>query len=85
MEVFDYSDEFIDDDLQVNQVWTDMDLRVEAKTLMLRTDSEEWLSPRKRAEIQRTLGHVVFELAYRTGTMQDYIQFHKEAVILDAA
>jgi hypothetical protein len=63
-------------------VMTDMQLRIATKGLMLQQQSEEWKSPRKMAEIERAIGHHVFELAYRTHTVQDYIDLHRQATLL---
>jgi hypothetical protein len=84
-EPFMFSNERWNNEEQCREyTYTDMQLRITAKSLMLQQNDPETL-PRKRAEIERTLGHVVFELAYRTQTLQDYIQMHKDAVMLDAA
>ena len=76
---FAFSDERWNDEEQCREyVYTDMQLRITAKGLMLQQADPEH-SPRKQAEIERTLGHVVFELAYRTNTVQQYIEMNREA------
>lgn len=86
MESFNFADtRWNEDDQCYEYVTSDMALRIRAKELMLERDSEEWKSPRKVEEIERTLGHVVFELAYRTNRVQEYIEMNKEAHDLSAA
>jgi hypothetical protein len=62
-------------------VHSDMQLRITAKSLMVQQAEE--LVPRKREEVERELGHVVFELAYRTQRIQEYIEMQRQAVILE--
>lgn len=79
---FNFSDT-IEDEEGIRYVTSDMQLRILAKETMLAEQNCE--IPRQREVLQRTIGHVVFELAYRTHTMDEYIQYHKEAVLLDPA
>lgn len=60
---------------------SDMVLRIAAKELMMEQDTD--LMPHRRADVERHISHVVFELAYRTHTMDEYIEMHREAVLLD--
>lgn len=70
------------DDECMEYTHSDMQLRIAAKGLMMARDDKEFKSPRKCAEIERELGHVVFELAYRTQTVQEYIEMNRQAVDL---
>lgn len=83
MSEFNYSEEQWNEQDQCREyAFSDMQLRIAAKGLMLQRDDPEFKSPRKLAEIERQLSHVVFELAYRTHTVQDYIEMHRQAVLL---
>lgn len=80
---FQFSDEkWNDEDQCMEYVTSDMQLRIACKGLMLKRDSKEWKSARQCAEIEREIGHVVFELAYRTNTIQEYIEMNRQAVDL---
>lgn len=82
-EPFNYSDErWNEEDQCMEYVTSDMQLRIACKGLMLQRDSKEWKSERRCAEIEREIGHVVFELAYRTNTIQEYIEMNRQAVDL---
>lgn len=76
---FTFSDERWNDEEQCREyAYTDMQLRVTAKGLMLQQGNPDTV-PRKRAEVERTLAHVVFELAYRTHRLDEYIEMNREA------
>lgn len=80
---YDFSDQRLDDHNDLRYVHADGELRVKAKLLMMEQRGE--LMPHRAADVQRELGHIVFEMAYRDGSMDEYIQMHQEATLLDAA
>lgn len=83
MSEFTFSDErWNEEDQCMEYVTSDMQLRIACKGLMLQRDDAEWKSPSKCAEIEREIGHVVFELAYRTHTIQEYIEMNRQATLL---
>jgi hypothetical protein len=80
--LFDYADiAWSEEDNCYEYVHSDMALRIMAKTLMMKQQSCE--IPRQKTEIERNLGHVVFELAYRTNTLREYIGYQAEATLLE--
>lgn len=81
---YDFSHESLNDDNELEYTHTDGQLRVTAKLLMMEQRRED-VMPHRRADVDRELGHLVFEMAYRSGHMDEYIQMHNEAVTLEAA
>lgn len=69
---YDYSHEELNEADELHYTHSDGDLRVVAKLLMLEQQSKN-LTPRMRAANERELGHVVFEMAYRSGNIPEYI------------
>lgn len=82
MEPFKFSDEQWNETEQCQEyVTSDMQLRIGTKALMLAQEDPD-LMPRRRASIEREIMHRVFELAYRTNTLQEYIGYRDQATLL---
>lgn len=80
-EPFAFGDErWSEEDECFEYTTSDMQLRIAAQGLLLQQKSNEWSSPRKKAEVERHLSHIIFEISYRTHTIKDYGNTAQQAV-----